>query len=73
LAHVVDDLSGMIEQAASAAEEQAAVTKDMSQRVQVIANDAAGVDMEARASMSCADELNQLARQLNQELARFRV
>lgn len=73
LAHVVDDLSGLIEQAASAAEEQAAVTKDMSQRVQVIANDAEGVDVEARASMSCADELNQLARQLNQELSRFRV
>ncbi|MFO1370840.1 MAG: methyl-accepting chemotaxis protein [Marinagarivorans sp.] len=73
LAHVVDDLSGLIEQAASAAEEQAAVTKDMSQRVQVIANDAEGVDSEARASMSCADELNHLARQLNQELARFRV
>lgn len=73
LSHVVDDLSGMIEQAASAAEEQAAVTKDMSLRVQVIANDAEGVDSEARASMSCADELNQLARQLNQELSRFRV
>jgi len=73
LALLVDDLSGMIEQAASAAEEQAAVTKDMSQRVQVIANDAAGVDSEARASMGCADELNQLARQLNQELSRFRV
>ncbi len=73
LVQVVDDLSSMVEQAASAAEEQAAVTKDMSQRVQVIANDAAGVDSEARASMSCADELTQLARQLNQELSRFKV
>ncbi|RYZ78046.1 MAG: methyl-accepting chemotaxis protein [Moraxellaceae bacterium] len=73
LAQVVDDLSGMVEQAASAAEEQAAVTKDMSQRVKVIANDAAGVDTEARASMGCADELNQLARELNLELSRFRV
>jgi methyl-accepting chemotaxis protein len=73
LAQVVDDLSGMVEQAASAAEEQAAVTKDMSQRVKVIADDAAGVDTEARASMGCADELNQLARELNLELSRFRV
>lgn len=73
LAKVVDDLSSMVEQAASAAEEQAAVTKDMSMRVKVIADDSTEVDSQARASMASADGLNQLARDLNLELSRFRV
>jgi methyl-accepting chemotaxis protein len=73
LVGVVDQLSLMVEQAAGAAEEQTAVTRDMSQRVGIIADDVAGVDREARASMNCADELANLAGELNRELARFRV
>lgn len=73
LTSIVDDLSALVEQAASAAEQQTAVTQDMSKRVEVIAGEATEVDVQARDSMSSADDLNRLARELNQELSCFRV
>jgi methyl-accepting chemotaxis protein len=73
LTRVVDDLSSLIDQAASAAEQQTSVTKDMTHRVTEIAEAASGVDVEACTSMGCADELSQLAQELNLELLRFKV
>jgi methyl-accepting chemotaxis protein len=71
LTGIVDGMSLLIAQAATAAEEQSTVMGDISSRVSVIAEDAAGVDSEARTQIACADELTTNAQHLKTALARF--
>jgi methyl-accepting chemotaxis protein len=73
IANAIISISDMATQIATAAEEQTAVTNEISQNSEVIRQVAADLASESKTGVAQSERLSQLAKQVDTEVGQFRI
>jgi methyl-accepting chemotaxis protein len=73
IANAIISISDMATQIATAAEEQTAVTNEISQNSEVISQVAADLASESKTGVAQSERLSQLAKQVDTEVGQFRI